>query len=98
MYRDLITHRQSCFVGEVTDIKYLIRNTPDEKLNYMIESNENIEVMTRDNNQLPNSLIKKGVKLPKCETSGSNFFNTNIHYNNEINDITQEIEILQDKP
>ena len=55
-YRGLMTHRRSCFVGEVTDIKYLFTD-----LNHMIE---NIELLNNHNNELPKGLIKKGVKLP----------------------------------
>lgn len=33
----------------------------------MIECNGNIELLNNYNNGLPNSLIRKGVKLRKCE-------------------------------
>ena len=51
-----MTHRRSCFVGEVTDIKDLFTD-----LNHMTE---NIELLNNHNNELPKGLIKKGVKLP----------------------------------
>ena len=66
---------------------------------HMIESNGNIELLNNDNNELRNSLIRKGVKLIKCEwerKQSNEFFKTNIHPNNDINDINQEIDILQD--
>ena len=34
---------------------------------HMIECNGNIEPLNNYNNGLPNSLIRKGVKLRKCE-------------------------------
>ena len=66
----------------------------------MIYNNENIELLNNDHNELPKGLIKKGVKLPKCKREweqANEYFKTNIHHNNEINDINQEINILQDK-
>ena len=79
-------------------MKYLITKAVEEKLSYMIESNENIELSKNDNNKVPNSLIKKGVRIPKCEPKwkqSNKSFKTNIHHNNDMNDIKQEVNILQ---
>lgn len=62
---------------------------------HMIESNGNIELLNNYNNELPNSLIRKGVKLLKCERErkkSNECFKNNIHHNNNINDINQEID------
>ena len=82
-------------------MKYLITKTVEQKLSYMIESNENIELSNNDNNKVPNSLIKKGVKTPTCEPKwkqSNKCFKTNIHHNDNINDIKQEVDILQVEP
>lgn len=101
MYWDLITHIWLTFVGQIRDMKYLITKTVEQKLSYMIEINENIELSNNDNNKVPNSLIKKGVKIPTCEPKwkqSNKCFKTNIHQNDDMNDIKQEVDILQVDP
>ena len=93
--RGLNTHRRSCFVGKTPDMKELFKGTTKKVMDVTGNGDDEITDIITD---LPKRFIKKGVILPNSERdweSTNEFFRSNLHHNNEILDIDNEINLMQ---
>ena len=92
--RGLNTHRRSCIVKETPDMKELFKDTTEEIDVTQNGDDEITDIIT----DMPKIFIKKGVILPNSERDWertNQFFRSNLHHNNEILNIDNEINLMQ---